>query len=785
MGVHTGEAVERDGDYFGTAVNRAARLMAAGGGGQVLVSQATAALLDGESDLVDLGEFRLRDLSAAQRIHQLGPGTFPRLRTMDSYPGNLPVDLTSFVGRRAEIAQVADLVAGHRLVTLVGVGGVGKSRLATQVASALLPRFEHGAWLVELAPLGDPSSVTAAIAAVLGVQAQPGLSVAATLAEYFSARDLLLVLDNCEHLLDGVAEFVEPLLARSRGLRVLATSREALDLPGEQVLPVGSLECPRPGSVVDDLEHVDAVTLFVDRVRLARPDFAVDDPDAVAELCTRLDGIPLALELAAAQVAVLSPRQIADRLDARFRLLSGGRRSRVERHRTLTAAVDWSYHLLEPDEQRCFDELSVFAGSFSLGAAAAVCAVSEDDALRLVSGLVRQSMVVVVPGQGESRYRLLETLRQYGQAKLAERPDAADVGRRHAGHYADVAAAGAQGLKGPDGLAWRDELRADLDNLRAAFERAIADADADLALRIVSDLGWLGLLHTSLGLEQWMLTAIDLPGARDHPLFAEVAGWAVHIMGNLLTDPAHGERLLAEAMTAVAAGRSNPTARPARARGVLGFFASDPDAVVGPWREAVDQLETTDDVAELAVAVADLAAGCALSGRHAEASLQAERARQLAERLDAPLVRAWVDVMTAICAAWAHPETALPAARRAQEVADRTGAEFLQMTPRHAVVVALLANSRRHEARAAVLDIAELASRCRNAMSLHGAIRHALDAGLFDEEPHVAATLANAFTLPDPHHPGAERYDLTTWAAAISLDEIVKLLRHGEPPPDG
>ncbi len=370
MGLTSGEAEAQGGDYFGPTLNRAARVMAAGHGGQILAAASTIRLVE-EVDLIDLGPRRLRDLSEPLQLFQVraeGLGEeFPPLKTVDAVPGNLPVQATSFIGRDAQVEELATLVGDHRLVTLVGVGGVGKTRLALQVAAEVAPAFFDGVWLVELAPLGDPASLPDLVATSLAVTPQAGLSVAESVARTLVGRNLLIVLDNCEHVLDAAAELVETILAGTSTVSVVATSREALRVGGEHTWPVPSLDV-RPGVASE------AVSLFAERARAVNPGFRLDEPNVVGtvmEICRRLDGIALAIELAAARMVSMSAEEVRSRLDDRFRLLSGGRRG-LARHQTLRQAVQWSYDLLDEDERRILGCCSVFADGFDLAAVAAV-----------------------------------------------------------------------------------------------------------------------------------------------------------------------------------------------------------------------------------------------------------------------------------------------------------------------------------------------------------------------------------------------------------------------------
>ncbi len=511
MGIHTGHAEARDGDYYGTAVNKAARLMSVAHGRQIVVSLATEELLrdDGAGDctLLDLGEHRLRDLAEPERVFQLEhPGlqrTFDPLRSLDAYRGNLPSQATSFVGREEEIRAIGDALASSRLVTITGVGGVGKTRLAIQVAADLLPGFPDGAWLCELAAASDADAMTQVVAATLGVQPRAGVDLESGIVDFLRAKELLLVLDNCEHLLDAAARLASSVLRESSTTRILATSREGLAIGGEQVWPLRSL--------VDD----QAAELFGDRARSVAPDAALDAHDAaVAEICRRLDGIPLAIELAAARVVALGPTEIATRLDERFRLLTGGRRTAVERHQTLRATVDWSYSLLEARAQVVFARLGVFSGGFDVEAAEAVASgvgLEPWDVVDAVTDLTGKSMVVSERGPSGTRYRLLETMRAYARERLEQQNDADSWRRRHAEHYALVAENFGPMLRGPDELETRRRLHLELDNLRAAVTWALDShgaGDADLAARIIGALSVESQMNGVLGIGDWADRAV-------------------------------------------------------------------------------------------------------------------------------------------------------------------------------------------------------------------------------------------------------------------------------------
>ena len=426
-------------------------------------------------------------------------------------PTNLPRRATTLVGRDPAIGAVAAALRMAPLVTLVGVGGVGKTRLAVEVAGRELDRFADGAWLAELAPLADGGSVAHAVAAAVRVQQRHGATIEQTVVEYLATRSLLLVLDNCEHVLDAAARLAQSLVAQCPGVVVLATSREPLGIDGEQVWPVPTLPLP------------DATALFVLRARAARPDFDPDAP-AVAEICRRVDGLPLGIELAAARTRAMSAAEIVERLDDGH-LLARGARTAQPRHQSLAAAIDWSYQLLAPTEQRLFARMSVFAGGADLAAVHTVCGepgTSTSTSLDRVAALVDKSMVVAVEQAGVTRYRMLETLRAYARERSA-----ADEGiaRRHAEYFVGLAEAAAHGVQGVDERAWIEATLPNTDNLRAAFEYAFAERDVDLALRLVAALPELTHVRGMYEADEWAQRSLDLadPG---HPLFAAAVGTA-------------------------------------------------------------------------------------------------------------------------------------------------------------------------------------------------------------------------------------------------------------------
>jgi predicted ATPase/class 3 adenylate cyclase/DNA-binding winged helix-turn-helix (wHTH) protein len=508
MALHTGSCEEREGDYFGPTLNRTARLVAIANGAQTLVSRATAELLHDmlPDDIVlrDLGEHRLKDLGRPERVFQLdaeGPTVeFPPLQSLDSSAlrNNLPIQLTSFVGRDQELAEIRVLVDEHRLVTLTGAGGSGKTRLALQVAAEALEGFGEGTWLVELASLDDPSLVEGALASEMGVREEPGHPLLETLAYALSDRRLLLILDNCEHLLDACARLADALLRSCAQLSILATSREPLAIPGEHVYRVPSLSLPSTEQILDAEEAFgyEALRLFTDRARAIHTSFSLDDNNAelVTSICRRLDGMPLAIELATARLASLSLDEVDKRIDERFRLLTGNVRTALPRQQTLRALIDWSHELLDDREQAVLARLAVFAGGWTLEAADAVCRREELhdwEVVDVLCSLVDKSLVQAEPTDTGHRYRLLETVREYAAEKLSElgRAEEAPTRAAHAHFFLALAEEAAPHLSGADQARWFEVVDSERDNLRAAVAHFVSDESTiDEALRIGSSL---------------------------------------------------------------------------------------------------------------------------------------------------------------------------------------------------------------------------------------------------------------------------------------------------------
>jgi predicted ATPase/class 3 adenylate cyclase/Flp pilus assembly protein TadD len=501
MGLHTGEGTRVGDGYVGLDVHRAARIGDAGHGGQILLSQATATLVqhslpDGVG-LVDLGEHRLKDLPGPERLFQLAveelPTDFPPLRSLDVRPNNLPTQMSSFVGRDDVIREVESALEETRLLTLTGPGGTGKTRLALEVAHRRLLAFLDGVWFVDLSPITDPSVVPAEIAIALEATRDPGASVLACLEDHLRHRDLLLVLDNFEQVLDAAMP-VEHLLSHAPGLKVMVTSRSVLSVYGEREYPVPPLQLPETDTagILDGLGRSESVSLFVERARAVRPDFQLTQGNAlaVAQICARLDGLPLAIELAAVRVNVLTPEVMLPRLDERLSLLTSGPRSLPDRQRTLRGAIDWSYQLLDAPERRLFARLAVFVGGATLDAIEAMWESGSDEAvLDLLGSLVDDSLLrrTETP-TGEIRFQMLETIREYAMERLDEEPDAADVRRRHGEYFLALATRAEPHLVGPDQKAWLNRCELEHDNIRAALKWSIGAGEVQTGQRAAAAL---------------------------------------------------------------------------------------------------------------------------------------------------------------------------------------------------------------------------------------------------------------------------------------------------------
>jgi predicted ATPase/class 3 adenylate cyclase len=554
MALHIGAAEEREGDYFGPPVNRVARLLSAAHGGQVLLSLPTHEMvrdqLPAGMSLTDLGEHRLKDLFRPERVFQLSaaelPSEFPPLRTLDAYRNNLPLQPTPLVGREKEVSEVCDLLRGDetRLLTLTGPGGIGKTRLALQAAADLLDDFSAGAFLVPLATLTEAELLLPTVAETLGVRESGEQPLDESLKDYLSERRVLLVLDNFEQVL-GAAPTVTELLAGAPGLKVLATSRAPLGLYGEKEYAVPPLSVPDVRHLPDlkTLSQYEAVRLFIERAKSAKADFEVTDDSApaVAEICVRLDGLPLAIELAAARIKMLPPRAMLHRLGSRLKLLTGGARDLPERQRTLRGTIEWSHALLDEGERTLFGRLAVFSGGRTLEAIEAICDAEGDlpvDAFDGISSLVDKSLLRQEEGPGgEPRFVMLETVHEFAREKLRQSAEAEQIKRVHAEYFLTVAEEAFPELRGPHQLEWLERLEAEHDNMRAALSWALDRKEVESALRLGSALSgfWSVRDYQSEG-RRWLGEALAMDGRVSPEVRAMAlagAGWLAMDQGDL------------------------------------------------------------------------------------------------------------------------------------------------------------------------------------------------------------------------------------------------------------
>jgi predicted ATPase/class 3 adenylate cyclase/tetratricopeptide (TPR) repeat protein len=621
MGIHCGEATRTAAGLVGLEVHRAARVAAVGHGGQVLVSAAAAALVrDGlppGAALADLGTHRLKDLGRPEQIFQLHAAglqaEFPPLRSLGNpaLPNNLPAQLSAFIGRGREVAEVRALVESARLVTLTGAGGCGKTRLGLQVAAELLDGSGDGVWLVELAAVTDQDAVPPAISQALRLAAQPGRPALEALLDALAPQDVLIVLDNCEHLIGGCAKTAEAIVRRCPRVRLLATSREPLGIGGETIYRVPSLSLPGPeDSDSGTPGSSDAVALFADRARANGVALSVDERagPVVVSVCRRLDGMPLAIELAAARLRSMSLAELHGRLDQRFRLLTGGSRTALERQQTLRAAVGWSYSLLAGAERVLLGRLSVFAEGFGLDAAEAVCGSGGLDVLEvagLLGSLVDKSLVVAEPAGGTLRYRLLETIRLFAAERLVEAGDdgeAAAVAAAHCAHFLALAETAAAHLTGPEQGSWLARLDADQANLRRAAGYAVGDPDGTavvLRLGVALDRYWWARsrLQEAFGL---LVPVLRRPGARADPALYAAALVTARAVAEFI-DVATARQLAEQAVqVARQLGDERLLSRALGSLCAAHFFAGEPDTGRPFGQESVERARRLGDDVQLA-----------------------------------------------------------------------------------------------------------------------------------------------------------------------------------------
>jgi predicted ATPase/class 3 adenylate cyclase len=695
MALHTGPAEVRDGEYFGPpTLNRLSRLLGVAYGGQVLLTAATAALVAGAlppgGELRDLGARRLRDLIEAEHVYQLvAPGLradFPPLKTLDAHPSNLPAQPTALIGREAELITLRALLRGAgRLVTCTGPGGTGKTRLALQAAADVLDYFPDGVWFVALAPISDPALVLPTIAAALRVKEEPARPLRDTLRTWLADRRLLLLLDNFEQVLDAAAA-VSALLRAAPGLTVLVTSRTLLHLYGEHAFPVPPLQLPGPDQVLspDALGEVPAIALFLARARAANPGVTLSagNAAAVAAICARLDGLPLALELAAARTRLLAPAAILAQLDHRLALLTGGPRDLPARQQTLRGAIDWSYDLLDPAARTLFARLAVFVGGGPLSAVAAVTGDGDGSAAPspALTALVDQSLVRLDDtGEADPRFTMLETIREYAAERLEDSGGADAVRARHAATYLALAQACEQAMFGPGLAAANERLEREHDNLRAALSWVVGQGDADAAVRLAGVLGrfWWSRGYLQEG-RQWLRTVLALPGpvpAAERVKALNAAGLLAHTQGDfaeavtLLEERLALQRTLGDRLL-IGGALIN--------LGMVVLYRGDYDRAAVYYEEGAALARETGDTRLLAVTLHNLAGVRLHAGDYARAAgLYAESLEQARALGDPHAIAAslsdlgWVDLgLGDPAAASAHFTEALTTLR---DLGDRIG----------------------------------------------------------------------------------------------------------------
>src|SRR5215217_3162333 len=629
MAIHTGAATPHDGDYLSPALNRLARLLAAGAGGQILLTEATRQLVRDLSPagmplhLVDLGEHRLRDLRESEHVFQLVapglPSEFPPLKSLDRQTHNLPSQLTPFIGREALVAEIRDRLEqpGVRLLTLTGPGGAGKTRLALHVAADLVDAYADGVWFVPLAPVVSAGMVAGTIAGALGIRESAGESIEATLRAYLRPRRVLLVLDNFEHVV-AASPLVADLLSHCPDIQVLATSRARLHISGEHELPIPSLELPPLAGAVrlDDALASEAVRLFVDRARAVQSNFELteDNAETVVAICRRLDGLPLAIELAASRVRLLPPKAILARLDSRLTLLTGGGRDRPERQQTLRGAIAWSHDLLDPAQQTLFRRLAVFAGGWTLDAAEAIIDFGTHPSLPVLDGLEALHDTSLIrlqestgPDAADPRFAMLETIQEFATEQLARSGELARAKEAHASWFLELALSAEPHLPGPSAVSWLNRLESDHDNLRGALDWLRVQGDGDRALTLAAALWrfWWLRGHVAEGREQ-LETALAVAGTAASAARASALDGA-GVLAETQGDYDRAEALHQEALT-LSRDRGDKTgiARALGNLGVVAFDRGEDDRATALLEEGLALARELDDQILVATALNDL-----------------------------------------------------------------------------------------------------------------------------------------------------------------------------------
>jgi predicted ATPase/class 3 adenylate cyclase len=652
MALHTGTVEEREGDYFGPTLNRVARLLSAGHGGQVLLSLSTRELvrdrLPPGAGLRDLGVRRLKDLSGSEHVFQLTapglPSSFPPLKTLNVRQNNLPIQPTPLLGREREVADIEALLrgAGLRLLTLTGTGGTGKTRLALQSAAELIDEFEDGVFFVALAPISDPGLVASTVAGALSVSESAGRALEEDLRDYLGDKELLLVLDNFEQVVEA-APLVGELLSGCPGLKVLATSRTPLRIYGEHEYAVRPLELVDPGRLppIEMLRHNEAVRLFTERARAAKADFSLTDENAsaVAEICARLEGLPLAIELAAARIRLLSPQAICSRLGDPLKFLTGGARDLPERQRTLRGAIAWSHALLDGGEQALFARLSVFSGGCALEAVEAICDDEGDlsaDVLEGLASLVDKSILRQEErAEEEPRFVMLETIREYARERLEASGNAEKTRRLHAEYFLALAEQGESNLREPEEAAWLERLDAEHDNMRAALSWTLGSEETELGMRLAGTLWrfWWMRGHYTEG-RRWLEEALARDGRASavRAKALEAVGWLADDQGDLDRAVAAAEEGLSISARTQIQGRV--TASFLRMLGSAAYVRGDHDQAARLYGESLALSREARDERSVASSLLQLGNVAGDRGDHEEAKRFYEEGLALSRKLD-------------------------------------------------------------------------------------------------------------------------------------------------------
>ena len=689
-GLHTGPVQARDNDYFGGTINRTARIMNAAHGGQILVSRAVADQFQDRPSpgvsLKELGSVRLKGLATTETVFQIVHPklyqNFPALRELEATPNNLPQQLTSFVGRERERTEVEEMLTSTRLLTLLGMGGLGKTRLSLQIGASVMDSYHDGVWFIDLQTIRDGSLVASETARVLGVREEAGRPLMQTLCAHLKSRKLMLILDNCEQVIDASADLAAAVLRAAADVRILATSRIALRVPGEQTYVVQPLPVPSRSSGVEALLRSTAVVLFVERAKLHKPSFELTEREApaVAELVSRLEGIPLALELAAARVRSLAIADINKRLNDRYKILTGGDRTLQARQQTLRALVDWSFDLLEDSEQVLLARLSVFAGTLDLPAAETICGVdplTPEDVLDLITSLVEKSLIYMEVGEDGARYRLLETIREYAREKLKMRDERDAIDSAHCNFFFTMAKAANRGSQGADQAEWTRRVETELDNIRAAIVLALeGGVDPIIAVKLEVALMWFRILrgYSSEG-RKYIRAALALPAVQASDY---IHGHALYVGATLAysqSDYAEAKQMLERCMEIRKRdGKQAENAATLSTLAMVRLNLGDAEGAREVATEAVALLRELGDRVNETIALFQLAQIHAYVGDNALALGQFQECLQVARELEYPELECECELMLGEVALETDDvDTARTTFARAMEIARNAG----------------------------------------------------------------------------------------------------------------